>query len=94
MITIASKIRAASALSHSANSARDRASSCARFNGELLDLLVNPGCRPPLKKYVLGSASGVLIQVFDIHPFPKISNAHKDVQLPVSKAHGMRDVAA
>lgn len=88
------KIRAACDLSYCTNSVKDRASSCARFNGELLDLIVNPRCRPPLKKYVLGSSSGVLIQVLNVHSFPNISNAHKNVQLSVAKTDGMRDVAA
>lgn len=60
----------------------------------LLNLLVNPGCRLPVKKYVLGSTSGVLIQVLDVNPFPKISDAHKDVKLPISESDGMRNVAA
>src|ERR1700739_2953193 len=87
------KIRTASALSYCTSRSKDRASSSARSNGELFDLLINPGCRPPLKKDVLGSAGGVLIQVLDVHPFPKISNAHKDVQLLVSETDGMRDIA-
>ncbi len=59
----------------------------------LLNLLVNPGCRLPLKKYVLGSTSGVVIQVLDEDPFSKISDAHKDMQLSIAKTDGVRDIA-
>jgi len=69
-------------------------SQVASISRRLFDLPVNPRCHPPPKKYILGGTGRVLIQLLDVHPFPKISNAHEDVQLPVSKTDGMRDVAA
>jgi hypothetical protein len=59
----------------------------------LFDLFFDAWCHPPVDKYVLGGIRGVCIQALDVHAFPVIADADQHVELPISVAEAVRNVA-